>query len=136
MLELRRTKAGPFKDKDVSTLHDVMDSFHFYKEEGNEKYLRKVIQPIESAVSHLPKIWILDAAVDSVCHGTSLKIPGISKFETGIGKDDTVAVMSLKNELICYGTATTTSKKIEKESRGIAVKPDAVFMKTGTYPRN
>ena len=136
MLELRRTKAGPFKDKDVFTLHDVMDSFHFYKKECNEKYLRKVIQPIESAVSHLPKMWILDAAIDSVCHGTSLKIPGISKLEEGIRKDDIVAVMSLKNELICYGTAVTTSAKMEEKAKGVAVKPDAVFMKTGTYPRN
>ena len=41
--------------------------------------------------------------------------------------------MTLKNELICYGTAATTSDKMIKESKGVAVRPDAVFMKTGTY---
>jgi len=135
MLELRRTKAGPFQEKNAFTLHDVMDSYHYYKE-GNEKYLRKVIQPIEAAVAHLPKVWILDGAVNSVCHGMSLKLPGISKFEKHIRKDDVVAVMTLKNELVCYGNATIDSGKMETGRNGVAVKPDAVFMEIGTYPGN
>lgn len=135
MLELRRTKAGPFKEDDSSTLHDVVDSYRYWKDEGNEKYIRKVIQPIEAAVAHLPKVWIMDNAVDSLCHGTSLKVPGISKFERHIRKDDVVAVMTLKGELVCYGKAVVDSKKVEKSQTGVAVKPDAVFMKAGTYPK-
>jgi len=34
-----------------------------------------------------------------LCHGIDLKIPGISKLND-IKKDDTVALMSLKDELI------------------------------------
>ena len=136
MVELRRTKAGPFKEENSFTLHDVMDSYHYYKNEGNEKYIRNVIQPIEAAVAHLPKVWTADSAVDSVCHGTSLKLPGISKFESGIKKGDVVAVMTLKNELVCYGTAVIDSGKMESSTMGVAVKPDAVFMETGTYPKN
>jgi H/ACA ribonucleoprotein complex subunit 4 len=135
MVELRRTKAGPFKEENAFTLHDVMDSYHYYKEEGNEKYIRNVILPIEAAVAHLPKVWIADGAIDSLCHGTSLKMPGISKFESGIKKGDIVAVMTLKNELVCYGTAAADSGKIERSSTGVAIKPDAVFMETGTYPK-
>ncbi|MBI2664562.1 RNA-guided pseudouridylation complex pseudouridine synthase subunit Cbf5 [Candidatus Woesearchaeota archaeon] len=133
MAELRRTKAGPFKEKDSFTLQDVKDSFHYYKE-GNEKFIRRVIRPIEEAVAHLPKVWIVDGAVDSICHGTSLKMPGISKFENGIRKDDIVAVLTLKNELVCYGNAITESEKMKTARMGTAVKPDAVFMNTGTYP--
>ena len=135
MVELRRTKAGPFQEKGLFTLHDVLDSHHYYKNEENEKYIRKVIQPIEAAVAHLPKVWLMDAAVDSLCHGTSLKMPGISKFESGIVKGDNVAVLTLKNELVCYGVAVTDSGKMERSSMGVAIKPDAVFMKTGTYPK-
>ncbi len=134
MLELRRTKAGPFKEEEIFTLHDVMDSYHYYRKESNEKYLRKVILPIEAAVAHLPKVWILDGAVDSVCHGMSLKMPGISKFENHIRKKDIVAIMTLKNELVCYGIATVDSKKMQTGRTGVTVKPDAVFMKIGTYP--
>lgn len=135
MLELRRTKAGPFGEENSFTLHDVMDSHRYYRGEGNEKYIRKVILPVEAAVAHLPKVWILDNAVDSLCHGTSLKMPGISRFEKHIRKDDVVAVMTLKNELVCYGKAAADSAKMEKSQMGVAVKPDAVFMKEGTYPR-
>ncbi len=135
MLELRRTKAGPFKEENSFTLHDVMDSYRYYKDEGNEKYIRKVIQPIEAAVAHLPKVWIMDNAVDSLCHGTSLKMPGISKFERHIRKEDIVAVMTLKGELVCYGKAVVDSKKMEKSAMGVAVKPDAVFMREGMYPK-
>jgi len=135
MVELRRTKAGPFKEENSFTLHDVIDSYHYYKNGGNEKYVRKVIRPIEAAVAHLPKVWIVDSAVDSLCHGTSLKMPGISKFESGIKKEDIVAVMTLKNELVCYGVAAADSGKIERSTTGVAIKPDAVFMETGTYPK-
>ena len=128
MLELRRTKSGPFKENNSFTLQDVTDAFHYYKKEDNDKFLLKVIQPIEAAVAHLPKVWILDNAVDSVCHGTSLKMPGISKLEDGIKKGDVVAVMTLKNELICYGDAVTDSSKMLKGQSGPAVKPDTVFM--------
>ncbi len=135
MLELRRTKAGPFKEENSFTLHDVLDSYKYYKDEGNEKYIRKVIQPVEAAVAHLPKVWILDSAVDNLCHGTSLKMPGINKFEKHIRKDDIVAVMTLKGELVCYGKAVVDAGKMEKSHMGVAVKPDAVFMNTGTYPK-
>lgn len=135
MLELRRTKAGPFREENAFTLHDITDAYHYYKNEGNDKYIRTLIQPIEKAVEHIPKIWILDGAVESLCHGTSLKMPGIAKLETEIKQNDTVAVMTLKNELVCYGTATADTKKMMKETKGIAVKPDAVFIKPGIYTR-
>ena len=133
MVELRRTKAGPFNEGNLSTLHDLMDAFHYHKN-GSAESLKKVILPVEAAVAHLPKVWIADSAVDSLCHGTSLKMPGISRFETGIKSGDVVAVMTLKDELVCYGESVTSSEKMESLHEGIAVKPDAVFMKTGTYP--
>ncbi len=135
MLELRRAKAGPFREENSFTLHDVMDAYKYYKDEGNDRYIRKVIQPIEAAVAHLPKVWIVDSAADSVCHGTSLKMPGISRFERHVRKDDVVAVMTLKGELVCYGKAAADASKMEKSRMGVAVKPDAVFMAAGTYPK-
>ena len=112
-----------------------MDAFHYYKKDGKGELLKKAILPLEAAVAHLPKVWISDGAVDNVCHGSSLKVPGISKLETEIKSGDVVAVMTLKEELVCYGNSTMSSEKMESLKEGIAVKPDAVFMKTGTYPK-
>ena len=133
MAELRRTKAGPFGELSLFTLQDLADSYHYWKEEGNEKFIRKVIQPMENAVTHLPKVWVFDTTVDSLCHGIDLKIPGISKIDSNIEKDNNVAIMTLKNELIALGSAIAASEQMVKEQRGIAVKTHKVFMKPDTY---
>ncbi len=134
MVELRRTKAGPFREDTLATLQDLTDATYYWKEEGKENYIRKIIQPVENATKHLPKVWIMDSAVDSISHGASLKVPGIAKLESGIYEEDVVAVMTLKDELVCYGTAKLPSEKMLGD-RGMAVKTERVFMKTGTYPR-
>ncbi|MBU1205171.1 MAG: RNA-guided pseudouridylation complex pseudouridine synthase subunit Cbf5 [Nanoarchaeota archaeon] len=134
MAELRRTKAGPFNEStNLITLQDLTDAFYYYKEEGNEKYLSYCIQPIENAVKHLPKIYVLDSAVDSLCHGANLNVPGISKLESGISVQDIVAIITLKGELICYGTSKLDSEEMLGE-KGLAIKTEKVFMLPGTYP--
>ncbi|MBW2968130.1 RNA-guided pseudouridylation complex pseudouridine synthase subunit Cbf5 [Candidatus Woesearchaeota archaeon] len=135
MQELRRTKAGPFNESTLASMHDLVDAYHFYKTEQNEKFLRHVIQPVENAVSHLSKVWVLDTTVDSVCHGAALAVPGISRLEERIEPDQTVAILSLKGELIALGLAKMTSDKIMKSSKGLAIKTKKVFMEPGTYPK-
>jgi len=137
MLELRRTKVGPFSEKDgtLVTLQDISDAYHYYKNEGNDKLIRKIIQPVEKAVEHMPKLWITDSAVESICHGAPLHMPGVVKLETGIEKGDKIAIMTLKEELVAYGLAGEDSETILKSERGLAAKAEAVFMKEGTYPR-
>ena len=134
MAELRRTKVASFNEESLATLHDVLDAYYYWKNEGNERYIRHVIQPVENAVVHLPKIFVRDSAVDSLCHGANLHLPGIAKLESGIIAGDLVAVMSLKGELVCYGTARMGSKEMLGE-KGIAVKAERVFMLPGTYPK-
>jgi H/ACA ribonucleoprotein complex subunit 4 len=133
MAELVRTKAGPFTDRDWVTLQDIEDAYAFWKEEGKEKFLRHCIRPVETAVQHLPKVWIADGAADSVCHGASLHVPGISKLNDGIEPGMPVAVMTLKDELVSLGTARMASQQVLKAEHGIAIGPDKVFMPPGTY---
>lgn len=135
MFELRRTKVGPFQENTICTLQDLKDAYYFYKEDGDDKLLRKVIQPVESAVEHMPKIWVMDTTVDALCHGASLKVPGIAKLHDRIEPDIHVAVMTLKNELIMTAVAKMSSPMIMKEEKGIVAMPDQVFMKPGVYPR-
>ncbi len=135
MAELIRTKAGPFQDKDWVSLQDLEDAFAFWKEEGNERFLRYCIKPVEFAVSHLPKVWIQDSAVDSVCHGAALNLPGVCKLNSGIERGNLVAIMSLKDELVALGEAAISSEQMMKEEKGLCVKTSKVFMPEGTYPK-
>ena len=135
MLELRRTKAGPFSEETLFTLQDLTDAYYFYKNESNDKFLRKIIQPMENAIKHLPKIWVFDTTVDTLCHGADLNIPGISKLNGQIVKEDIVAIMTLKSELVALGKAKATSEEIMEKEKGFAVKTDKVFMQPGVYKR-
>jgi H/ACA ribonucleoprotein complex subunit 4 len=133
MAELRRTKAGPFNEETLVTLQDLTDAYHYWKEEGKDSYIRKFIFPVEFAVAHMPKVWVFDNAIDSLCHGSALKVPGISKLDSGIEPGQAAAMMTLKNELIGIGTAKLDSEKMLQEEKGVAVKTHKVFMKPGVY---
>ncbi len=134
MAELVRTKVAGFTDKTWYTLHDLKDAFVLYKEENNEKEIRKVILPIEKAVEHLPKVWVLDSSVSSLCHGADLSIPGISKYNN-FNENETIAVLTLKNELICLGTSLNNSNFIKDNEKGKIVKTNKVFMSRDLYPK-
>jgi len=129
MVELRRIQAGPFKEDKIFTLHDLKDAYHYY-EEGQEELLRQILLPVEAATEHLPKVWVLDSAVESICHGVNLHVPGVAKLHKNIKNNNLVAVMTLKDELVCYGRFKTITKP-----KGTAVDVEKVFMEPGTYPR-
>lgn len=131
MAQLRRTKVASFDESTLFTLQDLTDAFYYYKQ-GNEKFIRKIIQPIESAL-FMPKIWITDSAVEPLCHGTNLMIPGVIKFESKINVEGTVAILTLKDELVALGKAVMDSKEIKKKKRGIVININKVFMEPGTY---
>jgi len=133
MAELIRTKAGPFQESFWVTLQDLEDAFAFYQEDGNDKFLRYCVKPMEFAVSHLPKIWILDNAVDTIAHGAPLHIPGIVKLHSGINTGDKIAIMTLKDELVALATAEMPSEQILKQEKGLAAKSSRVLMDVGVY---
>ena len=128
MAQLIRTKAGPFQEKDMTTLQDLADATHYYKE-GNEEPLAKILKPIESAVAHLGKVWVHDATIASLKNGVSLKMPGIAKVESDIQPEESVAVLTLKGELIMVGIAQCKSKEFVENKTGVAVKPQQIFMR-------
>jgi H/ACA ribonucleoprotein complex subunit 4 len=136
MQELRRTRAGPFvEDRDNATLHDVAYWFMEWQQQKDEKILRKFIQPMENALSLIPKIYIRDSAVDAICHGASLAAPGILSLETGIKEGSTVAVFSLKDEAVALVKAVVSTDDVLKMEHGIVAKTERVLMPRGTYPK-
>ena len=136
MVELRRTKAGPFQEyEDLCTLQDLADAYHYYKENQDETKLKKLIHPIEFGVRHLPKVWVTDTTVNTLCNGASLKVPGIAKVESDIQVGEPVAIMTLKNELVSVAESMMISKDMVSKDRGMACKPQQVFMRPGLYPK-
>jgi H/ACA ribonucleoprotein complex subunit 4 len=136
MQELRRTKAGPFTEQEAHTLHDLKDAWQAYAEDKDETQLRTIIKPVEHAVKNTPKIWVKDTAVDAICHGASLNMPGIAKLNANIKKNQTTALMTLKNELIAIATSTHKAEELMKKQNGIAATLQRVTMKPNTYPKH
>ncbi len=135
MLELRRTKSCSFEEKDSVKLQDVQDAYIFWQEEGEGKYLREVILPVEKLVEHLQKIYLKDSAVSAFCYGANLSISGIVKLDKDIKRDTLVALFTLKDELIGLGTTILASNEIINKDHGYAVKPARILMERDTYPR-
>jgi len=135
MQELRRTKTGPFKEENSVKLQDLADAYAFWKENGDEEELRKVILPVETAVEHLPKIVVRDGAVDALCHGASLAAPGVVAVDSDIAIGSLVAIMTLKGELVELARAVMNTEQILEAEYGIVAKPERVVMQPGTYPR-
>ena len=136
MKELRRTRSGPFSESEgLTTLQDLQDAYTLWHEEGKESELRRHVKPVETAAWHLGKIYIRDSAVDAICHGASLAVPGIVRLESGIKKDAIVAVMTLKSELVSLGRSVMNSEEMMKADHGLAAMTQRVIMNPGVYPR-
>jgi H/ACA ribonucleoprotein complex subunit 4 len=137
MKELRRTRTGPFREDDTtSTLQDIVDAVHFWKENGNESYVRKIVQPMEKSIEHLPKIIIRDSAIDAICHGAQLAVPGVVKVHSDITRRALVGIYTLKGEIVALGQAQLDTSGVLKADRGIVASIERVVMEPGTYPRH
>ena len=132
MAQLVRTKAGPFTDKDYVSLQDLKDAYEFWKQ-GDETHMRKAILPFERAVDHLKKIWVFDNVVNNICHGSYLGVQGIAKLSAGIKKDETVVVMTLKDECVALAKAVLTSEEMIQKEKECAAKTEKVFMPRNIY---
>ncbi len=135
MQELRRNRSGPFVENDLVTMYDLADAIDLHKENGEEEPLRGIILPMETALSLLPKIWIRDSAVDAICTGAALAMPGVLRLESGIKKETMVAVMTSKGEGTALMRAETSGEEILRSEHGIAAFPLRVLMPRGTYPK-
>ena len=81
MQELRRVRSGAMDEQDgMVTLHDVLDAQWLQDNTRDESYLRKVIRPLESLLTTYKRIVVKDSAVNAVCYGAKLMIPGLLRY--------------------------------------------------------
>ncbi len=131
MLELRRTKVGVIHEDSCVSLQELSDAVAL----GDEKLLKKCVQPIERALLFTPKIWVSDFTVNSLCNGSRLWTSGASKMDKGLKKDDKVMLLTLKNELIGFGTLLVDGEELLEARKKPVLKVNTVIMKKCPYPK-
>ena len=134
MSELRRTKVGDLTEENTHSLVEIRDAYEFWKENKDEADLRKILIPVEYATMHVKRVFVKDSAVDAMCNGSPLYPKGITRIQKNIVRGETVAIMTLKEELIALGISKMTSEEMLNRKTGISVRIDRVLMPRGVYP--
>jgi H/ACA ribonucleoprotein complex subunit 4 len=136
MVELRRTRVGPLDERRwIATFHELDIALQRWREQGDESELRRVILPIEACLDGIRRVVVKDSAVDAVCHGAMLAIPGVISLSKGIARGETVVLLTAKGELIGIGEAAMATEEVQTQEKGIAFPVRRVIMDQGTYPK-
>ncbi|KAL2906849.1 H/ACA ribonucleoprotein complex subunit 4 [Bienertia sinuspersici] len=136
MQELRRVRSGILGEKDnMVTMHDVMDAQWMYDNYRDESYLRRVIMPLEVVLTSYKRVVVKDSAVNAICYGAKLMIPGLLRFENDIEVGEEIVLMTTKGEAIALGIAEMTTAVMATCDHGVVSKIKRVIMDRDTYPR-
>lgn len=172
MQELRRVRSGAMSENDeMVTMHDVMDAQWMYDNTRDgksaprqrlctdtklvhftESYLRRVIRPLECLLVGYKRIVVKDSAVNAVCYGAKLMIPGLLRYETDISLNEEVVLMTTKGilftgprichshilypgEAIALAIAQMSTVELATCDHGVVAKVKRCIMERDTYPR-
>src|SRR5438128_11238424 len=90
------------------------------KTEEREVLARRMVKPMESAFEYVPRIYIRDSTVSSICHGAELAVPGIVRLSEGIVPKMSIAVFTLEDELVALSKALMSIDQLMTEDHGLA----------------
>jgi len=136
MIELRRTRVDQFYESDgLVTLHELANAYALWKEKNDETKLLSMIKPIEYALSELKSVVIRDSAVDALCHGAQLAIPGILQISPDLKKGDIVAIYTQKGEAVALAESMMSEEEIRDATKGYAFETNRIIMAPNTYPK-
>ena len=136
MIELRRTRVDQFYESDgLVTLHELANAFALWEEKKDDTKLLKMIKPIEYALSELKSVIIRDSAVDALCHGAQLAIPGILQISPNLKKGDIVGIYTQKGEAVALAESTMSEEEIRDAIKGYAFETKRIIMTPNTYPK-
>jgi len=134
MQELRRIRSGTLDENFfLATMHDVLDSMYCFNTLKDEKYLRRIVAPLEFILMDLPRVVVKDSAVNAVCYGAKLMIPGVLRFEDNIEVGKEIVMMTTKGEAIALGIAQMTTSVIASVDHGVVAIIKRVIMERDTY---
>jgi tRNA pseudouridine55 synthase len=105
MGHLRRVGTGGFDDTDLVTLHDLTDALAFWREDGEESWLREAVDPAERALEGLPSLTVAESAAAEIAHGAPVYAPGIvGSALGGADRGSLVACYTPDGAAVCIGT--------------------------------
>merc|ERR1711933_696523 len=134
MQELRRVRSGVLdENKYMATMHDVLDAQWMYENLRDEKYLRRVVIPLELLLTTFPRIVVKDSAVNAICYGAQLMIPGVLRYEKNIEVGGEIVMMTTKGEAIATGIAQMTTAVMSSVDHGVVAVIKRVIMERDTY---
>nr|CAG4649393.1 EOG090X07JL [Scapholeberis mucronata] len=136
MAELRRVRSGIQSEKEgLMTMHDVMDAQWLHDNHKDETYLRRVIRPLEALMTSHKRIIMKDSAVNAVCYGAKIMLPGVLRYENGIELHEEIVIVTTKGEAVALAIALMTTTTMASCDHGIVAKIKRVVMERDTYPR-
>lgn len=137
MIELRRSRVSQFSESQgLVTLHELTSAFSLWEEKGDASKLIGMIRPVEDAFSELKSAVIRDSAVDAMCHGAQLAIPGILQISPGLRRGDLVAVYTQKGEAVALAECEMSEEEIRDATKGHAFRTRRIIMAPNTYPKS
>ena len=136
MQELRRVRSGAMDEQEgMVTLHDCLDAQWLYDNQRDEAYLRTVIKPLETLLTSYKRIVVKDSAVNAVCYGAKLMIPGLLRYEAGIEVHEEVVLITTKGEAIALAIAQMSTVELSSCDHGVVAKVKRCIMERDLYPR-
>lgn len=135
MADLRRTQSGFINEKECVTLHDLQDAYYLYKTTKEEKYLRKVVLPMETLLKEYPRIMIKDSAVNAVCYGAQLTAKGVLKYDKDIDTNKVCVIITAKGEAVALAKPLFASCQLKDIDSGVIAKTKRVIMEKDLYPK-
>ncbi|XP_070160713.1 H/ACA ribonucleoprotein complex subunit 4 [Polyergus mexicanus] len=136
MQELRRIRSGVQSEKDAMvTMHDILDAQWLYDNHGDESYLRRVIKPLEALLMNHKRIILKDSAVNAICYGAKIMLPGVIMYDQGIELNQEIVIVTTKGEAVALAIALMTSPTMAACDHGVAAKIKRVIMERDAYPR-
>ncbi|KAJ8276776.1 hypothetical protein COCON_G00085280 [Conger conger] len=136
MQELRRVRSGVLGERDnMVTMHDVLDAQWQFDHNKDETYLRRVVYPLEKLLVSHKRIVMKDSAVNAICYGAKIMLPGVLRYEDGIEINQEIVIITTKGEAVCLAIALMTTAVISTCDHGVVAKIKRVIMERDTYPR-
>merc|ERR1712127_1099934 len=123
------------ENDNLTTMHDVLDAQHMCDSTKDETYLRRVVMPLEVLLTNFKRVVVKDSAVNAICYGAKLMIPGLLRFADDIDINQEVVLMTTKGEAIAVGIAQMTTSVMATCDHGVVAKIKRVIMERDTYPR-
>jgi H/ACA ribonucleoprotein complex subunit 4 len=78
---------------------------------------------------------VRDTAVDALCHGAQLAVPGIVAVARDLAPNQLVGIYTMKGEVIGLAESLMSMDDIQENEKGLAFRLKRIILKPNTYPR-